>query len=333
MGCWNGTCGLTNLPIIAGDKMYVFPIAENYSDSFCYSTAFYRPSVVPFVADYNDYGAGENCTGPALDLLIEGIKGSLVEMEVGENKYHDIEIKREDFDVDKFFEACHEGRLEYLNPMRGWKGQPQTKKMYFTMIRKDVVDRLWSEWKFDMWKGSDCDYVPEGFETDQYYIKNVTYERLAELLPEYMEARYEKFQKNVKVAKETDDEQAKIAVYQLLQGYFFQSYKDRDHILSDKFSHIFGSGYADGGFHNFIPDLSTEIVALYISGKKEEAIELLRQCLVGYMVNSYMEAVRKIWTPPMHQGSQSQEFSEYKLLNSIMNDIMVEKEKEYDWEE
>ena len=28
MGCWNGTCGLTNLPILEDQEMYVFPIVE-----------------------------------------------------------------------------------------------------------------------------------------------------------------------------------------------------------------------------------------------------------------------------------------------------------------
>jgi len=186
MGCWNGTCGLSGLPIIHGEEMYVFPIVESYRDSFCYSTALYRPSVVPFRAEYNDYGAGEKCSGPALELLIDGIREKLVEMEVGENQYHDIAVKREGFDVDMFFEACHEKRLRFVNPMRGYKDQPQTKDVFFTMVRKDVVDRLWNEWTFDMWKGSDGD-VPDGFESDQYYIKNVTYAKLAELIPEYME--------------------------------------------------------------------------------------------------------------------------------------------------
>jgi hypothetical protein len=54
MGCWNGTCGLSGLPIFHGTEMYVFPIVESYRDSFCYSTALYRPSVLPFRAEYND---------------------------------------------------------------------------------------------------------------------------------------------------------------------------------------------------------------------------------------------------------------------------------------
>ena len=77
MGSWNGTCGLTELPIISGTDIFVFPVVESYTDSFCYSSALYRPSVLPFRAKYNDYGAGEDCTGIALPFLMEGIANQL----------------------------------------------------------------------------------------------------------------------------------------------------------------------------------------------------------------------------------------------------------------
>lgn len=130
MGCWNGTCGLTNLPIVHGDEMYVFPIVESYRNSFCYSTALYRPSVLPFRAEYDDYGSGEKCGGVGLELLMEGIKHNLVEMEVGENQYHDIAVKREGFNVDTFFEVCHKKRLRFQNPMRHYPKRPQTKDVF-----------------------------------------------------------------------------------------------------------------------------------------------------------------------------------------------------------
>lgn len=70
MGCWNGTCGLSGLPIINSEEIYVFPIIESSRDSFCYTSALYRPSVVPFRAKYNDYGGGKECSGPALKITL-----------------------------------------------------------------------------------------------------------------------------------------------------------------------------------------------------------------------------------------------------------------------
>lgn len=330
MGCWNGTCGLSGLPIIHGEEMYVFPIVESYRDSFCYSTALYRPSVVPFRAEYNDYGAGEKCSGPALELLIDGIREKLVEMEVGENQYHDIAVKREGFDVDMFFEACHEKRLRFVNPMRGYEGEAQTKDVFFTMVRKDVVDRLWNEWSFDMWKGSKGS-VPDGFESDQYYIKNVTYVKLAELIPQYMEQMAGKDSPYKKALEGIDDESKLERMKDFfLRHTFFEGHSE--HILSGSFGHAFGSGYAGGGFSS-IGNIKDKILDEYLEGNKEVAYELMREALVGIMVNSFMESTRKVWLPPMHQGSQSEEYSEYRLMNRITSDIMDARQKEFEWDE
>lgn len=338
MGCWNGTCGLSGLPIIHGTEMYVFPIVESYRDSFCYSSALYRPSLIPFRAEYNDYGAGENCTGVGLDFLMDGVRAQLVEMEVGENQYHDIAVKRECFDVEVFFETCHKKRLRFQNPMRGYEGEQQTKDVFFTMIRKDVVDRLWNEWVFDMWKPSGMKQAPVGFETSQYYVKDVTYSKMSELIPEFMSQCFDRFTANLKDFAETDASDPETAkklkaikecqIYRELQQFFDQPYSERDHLLSDKFSNMFDSNYADGGFARF-GDLKDTILVEYLQGDKEVAYAIVRECLVGYMVNSFMESTRKIWTPPMHQGSQSECLDQYRLMNVITNDIMAARDAEY----
>jgi hypothetical protein len=340
MGCWNGTCGLTNLPIINGTEMYVFPIKENISDSLCYSTALYRPSVLPFSAEYNDYGAGENCSGVGLDLLMDGISKQLVEMPVGENEYHDIAVNRDGFCVDKFFETCHKDRLFVENHMKGYENQPNNLHVYFTMIRKDVVDRLWNEWKFDMWKGKDT-IVPEGFETDQYHIKNVTYAQLAKLIPDYMEYRYNRENPGFKKASEHLYESLKDdpefashlrILNQHLGRYGFFDDNCGEHMLSSSFGHAFGSRYSGGGFSKFA-DIPNTVLDLYEAGNQGAAFDLLRECLIGIMVNNFMEHVRKIWTPVMHQGSQSECYDEYRLLHEIANGVISEREKEYNCDE
>jgi hypothetical protein len=336
MGCWNATCGLTSLPIISGEEVYVFPIVESYRADFCYSTALYNPVIIPFRAKYNDYGGGEECSGVALDLIVEGIRKNLIELEVGENQYHDIAVKREGFDVDTFFEVVHEKRLRVLNPLRAYPDQPKHKEVFFTMIRKDVVDRLWNEWTFDMWKGKDIT-VPEGFKTDDYYFKNVTYAKLAELIPDYMEFCDAKESPSSDAVNKIikDDDADALNKRLLLRGIFKRQYffeGSRDHMLSDIFGHAFGTGYAGGGFAHIV-NFSNPILDKYFSGDKEGAYELMREALLGKMVNSFMEATRKVWLPVMHQGSQSEEYDEYRLLNKISTDVMNAREKEYEDDE
>ena len=60
MGCWNKTCGLSNLYIKAGQEAYVFPLVKRSQDGErCYSHAFWKPMLLPFVTEYNDYGGGK----------------------------------------------------------------------------------------------------------------------------------------------------------------------------------------------------------------------------------------------------------------------------------
>lgn len=334
MGCWNGTCGISNLPIRHGTEIYVFPIEEAYRDSFCYATALYRPSVLPFRAVYDDYGGGEDCSGVGLEVLMNGIKSKLVEVELGENEYHDIAVSKEGFGVDQFFEACHIGRLLFPNPMAAYEGNKPTNKIYFTMVRKDVVDRLWNEWAFDLWKPGGDVSVPAGFEADQYYIKNVTYARLATLIPDYMASRTErnnpfKGSKLYTNLPEDIDAESRKGILDYLDRHGFFEDHGKEHILSRTFGHAFSSGYAGGGFARIAP-VADKILDHYFDGDKEVAYELMKECLIGIMVNSFMGHVRKIWTPPMHQGSQSECLEEYQMLNQISSDIVSSYNEEFE---
>jgi hypothetical protein len=310
MGSWNNTCGLTNLPIHAGEAVYVFPIKEKDLSKYrshCYSTALYKPVLIPFVAEYNDYGAGENCQGIALDLIVEELRRELVELEVGENQYHDIAVKRDEFDVDKFFEAVHEDRLF----VRGW-GETD-RPVYFTMVRKDVVDRMWNEWQFDMWKGSKTE-APAGFESDQYYIKNVTYAKLFTLIPEFLKSAARAFNEL--------DQDSRIRARFFSKNLLIMEAQENFPILESTFR----------AFENFEQwDLlnGRECIIRFIeSGDLEQAEEFMRHVLIGEMVNSMMSSTRRVWLPVMHQGSQSEEHAEYRFLHRVSNDVIDARDAE-----
>lgn len=341
MGCWNGTCGLSGLPIIYGEEMYVFPIVSVNADSFCYASALYRPVVLPFLAEYNDYGGGEKCSGAGLEINMLNIKNKLVEKEVGKNKYHDIAVKREGFDADAFFDSCHRRRLKFVNPMKHYPGRPLENDVFFTMVRKDVVDRLWNEWTFDSWKGTDGK-VPEGFEFDQYYVKNVTYKKLATLIPDFLDHcatandpvkdKLEESFDELATAADVDAAKAQLVKDKiddlLFKHNFFEG--NRDHLLSGGFGHTFGAGQRSSGGFSSITGLNDTIIDAYLSGEEEVAHALMNESLIGIMVNSFMESTRKVWLPSMHQGSQSQEYDDYLLMNTITNDIIVAEQKQYE---
>lgn len=186
MGCWNKTCGVSNLHIHAGDPVYVFILQQNtVGKDHCYSNHLYTPVMVPFHSYYDDYGSGENSSGIGLEMIIKNLKEQLIEKEVGENQYHDIAVKREEFDVDMLFESMREGRLEIPNRYAGYVGNPKTIFVDFVMMRKDVVDNILEHYEVDnYWTGnhkfSDClDGVDELIDkiqeaNDEFYISGIS---------------------------------------------------------------------------------------------------------------------------------------------------------------
>lgn len=152
MGSWNKTCGLSNLHIYAGTEVYVFALVENRTENDrCYSTSFWWPIPLPFVAKYNDYGGGQDYdeNSGSLKFLMSYLKDEMVEVEEGENQYHDIPVKRADFNTELFFEAVNEGRLKVMDH---FKQQPR--QVDFVMIRKDVADQILATRKFQKYISS-----------------------------------------------------------------------------------------------------------------------------------------------------------------------------------
>lgn len=114
MGCWNQTCAVTNLPIYRGEEVVVMLLQEasrRYSPNYCYTTGLFVPYPFTFRGKYNDYGSVEDWEGEAIDVLLSHIRQNLVELELGSNEYHDIEVKADKLDMALLFEADHESRL------------------------------------------------------------------------------------------------------------------------------------------------------------------------------------------------------------------------------
>ena len=156
MGCWNHTCAVTNLPIYEHEEVEVillkstsFPQNE---PSFCYSDSIWQPIPLTFHGTYNDYGAAENCDGAALPTILAAIRDNLFEFDVGENEYHDIEVKKEGFDADALFRADHEGRLFIKNEIRMLES-PESLRVKHIVVHKDVYDTITEKTTIDWWCG------------------------------------------------------------------------------------------------------------------------------------------------------------------------------------
>lgn len=57
MGCWNETCMLSHMQIMSGDDIQVIILVQNDNESNpCYYNTNYAPLILPFTAEYDDYG-------------------------------------------------------------------------------------------------------------------------------------------------------------------------------------------------------------------------------------------------------------------------------------
>jgi hypothetical protein len=91
--------------------------------------------LLPFYSHYDDYGAGERSSGIGLPLIINGLREHLVEMEQGENLYHDIPVNRDSFDEAKYWEAVHENRLKIVH-------HTGERNVQSVMFHKRAVDHI-----------------------------------------------------------------------------------------------------------------------------------------------------------------------------------------------
>lgn len=81
MGCWNATCGFSNLSIHHGDKVVGFilkpknDLKPDMGGGYCYPNEMWDPIPVPFYGKYNDYGSMEDIISTkATKLVVKDLK-------------------------------------------------------------------------------------------------------------------------------------------------------------------------------------------------------------------------------------------------------------------
>lgn len=303
MGCWNKTCGLTNLPIMSGEQTYVFVI-ERVKTLYdhCYATHLYRPLLLPFVSDYDDYGGGENSGGPAFQTVMDAIKSVLIEMPVGKNPYHDIAVTRKDWGEKPFFESARENRLRY----KRWDGETE---IDFVMLRKDAVDDLMDTYEFE-------EYVGIGKGTLGYDNSYRQY-RFADLVAD-MDPLIDHIER---IMKEQRDilpwfhPETVIHNYINGPGDLNRTAKWLRHDEISRFSCILR--------------VRQHIFELLANDQRPLAKALMIEHLKGMFVDRFIEMTRKSWIPGGQEGSQSSDYQPYRALISAMNRCMDAQDARY----
>lgn len=140
MGCWNGTCGVSQLPIKWGDEIVLFilfnrhPLGNIVSGGYCYSDTIFHPISAPIFGKYNDYGSIEDAeqNDVVLNHFNSQIKdGVFVLTDVEECKEHNRYNEETGFpSLDDLIDVIERGYLEDIGFMMVHK------QLYINMIEE-----------------------------------------------------------------------------------------------------------------------------------------------------------------------------------------------------
>lgn len=127
MGCWNGTCMISNLPIIEGDKVVAIVlkkngiVEQNKLNGYVYPTDELKPIGI-FEGEYNDYGSiknisdNYNCFEHIKDMNFDITKDNLC---------------KNDNTLESFFTCIERGLCNINN-----------ERVCFVLIHLDLFDKL-----------------------------------------------------------------------------------------------------------------------------------------------------------------------------------------------
>lgn len=279
MGCWNGTCGITQLPILAGDDVVLFfigqpKIDESAAGGFCYSTGLWAPMSLPFYGKYNDYGMVEGIpedwhASYFLDLLRQHV----VEREQGENPYHEQAVKAADLnDVDTVQKLIRKGRIRCAVPPIYRAGSSHL--VGFMMVHQyafNFMTEMCESWRGDM---TLADVIEKGRAFYVAAIAAAADDDLRDIIPMSMRLRF------------SSSERANNPFFALSD------------IATDGFS-----GYAVAfGIREHVEHL----VGMAEAGMPiEQAEPLIERIAQFYMFGVNMLPLRRSWAPQGGAGSQS----------------------------
>lgn len=153
MGCWNGTCSLTNLPIIDGDRV-IFFFVENQEamqgSPNCYHYEMAKPICLPMRGLYNDYGTVDFVDK---DIAVE-LNSKLIPKYLNKIK-HKHDFKYEVFDIEEFAKHVERSNCD----------QTMITGVTMLMVKETIYDDMTDAYKLkDCWHGSPLTYFNEKFE-------------------------------------------------------------------------------------------------------------------------------------------------------------------------
>lgn len=308
MGCFNETCLITGAHITAGDDVAVVLLQpdKNKSRFGCYSSFHASPAPLLIYGKYNDYGSVEDISeGLTLNILVDSIKDKLVEMDLGENEFHDVEVKKKDFDVEKLLEAAWEGRLRIANIFK--EAAPS---LQYAFIHGHVFHKIMNEYNIRNMTNIDNEY--------KYYT--YSFKAILNDVPEFVDALMAYLKKDDPLKMFMLDRRRLNLVphMNLAQTWF-------------SFETIPGNYNSVSVFTpmDFLTEHGQNL-------SREDLVEFVTEALKVAWLNSFMNHANKPWIKPSSAGQECN-WRPHELLNAavaeIIQDYNADYEEEFDEEE
>jgi len=343
---------LSNLHITAGQKVIVYMLAKNErTDSNCYANTFYDVCPIPFYGEYNDYGGVENCYGFGLNIVVEALRSQLYEFGQGPNPYHDPEVSRATFDLEKLFDADHEGRLGiektyYFDKDASDISELEKKHLEDGLTESQLkeLDRLANKIKKvdtfqrvthviihgDILKAITdkyCieEYIGKGQGTHGYgnnYIRT-TFQDILNDIPEYIEKIKAE---DKELENDIDSPDLLYKRYLRRSGSNNGSDWNNPNRVVKRLSWMMGS--SESVSYSLVKP--SRLIDDCREAKDYESLaELVKELMVTSWLQTFMSATRKHWTKMTGAGSQSNEADGYIVLSEATLEILKAEKSEY----
>jgi len=348
MGCWNETCGITQMPIEGGDKVRMFLIVEcEYGrDDVChsYTTDVWKPFGLPLKGTYDEYGRIENIEEDALsNLLLESLKEIIVEVP---NRMGDI-FKREELTWETAIDFLTDEGLRVTDPHHisfiGQKLDEILKKVREQF--PELPENGWSSERSDMAKQQKKVVADDPHVVRMYHM--MVHEDIYEALTKKYQAPATRFsswtdgnmraeleagavQYLAEVRSDLAETEGMSEIDQIKHSLRKTSRRWETHNRFVSATNHLTGNYGSGRYLRKYLDFVEERIKSGAADDDAQIKNLTDQFIDFVCFNQNMTLLRKMWMPQCGKGGQDREYVLHKFLGETITAFSEKKMKEWD---
>lgn len=310
MGSWNGTCGLTQMPIVDGDKVVLFPVmknkhADNGGGGFTYAHNQYSAISLPLYGEFDDYGGIENISKNENFVLDHFVK-------LAKRKLFTIDEKKLEREKSCFDKTITETPRNVKELVDSFMREPIYKGLGYMLVHASVYQKV-------------VDEMSKRTGYGEKTTKRETYKKEAnEFLNEYEKILSEvpslekELAKSREIRKTDPENKEALKVMMKVMAKLEVTYGNfENHFERNGFVQYYSE-------HTPNSMMKREMLLRLTEEPREGREELIQQYVDLLLFDIAMGYMRKMWTPQCGAGSQGSEY----YLHKIIAESVIEKERQ-----